>query len=133
MQIGAVLLLLGLIGLGISQAARPKDPGATMTPLEADMRDFLFAMRQYGAQYDRYPSGNASEILAALLGKNPDKLQFIMLGQSRTNSRGELTDPWQTPYRIVFDSTNHFTIRSAGKNKKFGDQDDYELSSSGGK
>jgi type II secretory pathway pseudopilin PulG len=132
-QIGIVLLLLGLIGLGILPAARPKDPGASMTLVQVDMREVLFAMQQYAAEYNHYPDGNSSEILTALVGNNPGKLQFIVLGQGRTNSRGELTDPWQTPYRIVFDSTNHFTIRSAGKNKVFGDQDDYELSSSGGK
>lgn len=98
-----------------------------------EMSSLLFAMQQYAAKYDHYPSGNASQISAALLGDNPDKLQFMKVGQAGTNSRGELTDPWQTSYRIVFDSTNHFTIRSAGKNKVFGDQDDYELSNSGEK
>ena len=97
------------------------------------MRGFLIAMQRYAVEYNHFPTGNASEIMAALLGNNAEKLQFMEANERTTNSHGELIDPWQTPYRIAFDSTNHFTIRSAGKNKIFGDQDDYELSSSGGK
>ena len=41
-----------------------------------------------------------------------------------TNSEGELLDGWATPYRIGFVDQSNFVIRSAGKNRMFGDKDD---------
>jgi hypothetical protein len=42
----------------------------------------------------------------------------------RTNISGELIDVWQTPYRIELIAPTNFIIRSAGKDKIFGDADD---------
>jgi hypothetical protein len=41
-----------------------------------------------------------------------------------TNGAGELLDGWATPYRIEFIDRSNFVIRSAGKNRTFGDKDD---------
>jgi len=40
------------------------------------------------------------------------------------NSQGELLDVWQTPYQIKILAQTNFIIRSAGKDKIFGDADD---------
>jgi len=44
-----------------------------------------------------------------------------------TNSEGELLDGWATPYRIEFIDRSTFVIRSAGKNRVFGDRDDIRV------
>jgi len=36
----------------------------------------------------------------------------------------EMVDPWETPYQIEFFQQTNFVIRSAGKDKIFGDADD---------
>jgi len=36
----------------------------------------------------------------------------------------EIVDSWGTPYKIEFSQQTNFIIRSAGKNKIFGDADD---------
>jgi hypothetical protein len=63
-----------------------------------------------------------------LSGDNPLKITFFVSGAWNTNSSGEFVDPWQTPYKLTVESTNRVTIRSAGKNKVFGDDDDVEMS-----
>ena len=35
-----------------------------------------------------------------------------------------MVDPWETPYQIEFSKQTNFIIRSAGKDKIFGDADD---------
>ena len=94
------------------------------------MRILLGALRYYEAEYDQYPPGSSSEILQVLVGNNPKKKVFLSIPERFTNSTGEFIDPWGTPYRILFESTNHVTIQSAGKNRIFGDHDDVTMSTS---
>ncbi len=42
----------------------------------------------------------------------------------RTNASGQVNDIWQIPYRIELVAPTNFIIRSAGKDKIFGDADD---------
>lgn len=42
----------------------------------------------------------------------------------RTNAQGQLLDVWGTPYQIKTEPPARFAIRSAGRNKQFGDADD---------
>ena len=95
-----------------------------------EMRSLIRALQYYEAEYDRYPSGSSSEMLQALWGKNPKKKVFLSIPERSTNETGEFVDPWGTPYRIIFESTNRVTIRSAGKNRIFGDNDDVTISKS---
>jgi hypothetical protein len=46
-----------------------------------------------------------------------------------TNTSGDVVDIWQTPYRIELAGRTNFIIRSAGKDRKFGDQDDIVFNS----
>ena len=81
-------------------------------------------MEEYKSVFGNYPTGENAGIVRALAGDNPKKLQLLNLGINSTNKNGELIDPWKTPYKIVFDGTNCFTIFSAGHNQTFGDADD---------
>jgi len=42
----------------------------------------------------------------------------------RTNSQGEILDIWKMPFRVEIIPPTNFIIRSAGPDKKFGDEDD---------
>ncbi len=59
------------------------------------------------------------------------KIHFLYVGTPLERD-GQFRDPWETPYRITFESTNRITIRSAGENRLFGDKDDLELSEADG-
>jgi hypothetical protein len=59
-----------------------------------------------------------------LIGDNPQQLMFLNLVETSTNKDGQLVDIWSTPYKFTFNSTNSFTITSAGENRAFGDTDD---------
>ena len=48
----------------------------------------------------------------------------IRLNMNTTNSKGELLDVWGAPYRIEITVQTNYVIRSAGKNRTFGDKDD---------
>ena len=43
---------------------------------------------------------------------------------SRTNASGVLIDIWQTPFQITFVKQTNFIVRSAGRDRQFGDADD---------
>jgi hypothetical protein len=60
-------------------------------------------------------------ILDAFSLRNQD--QFI-LNASNTNASGAVIDIWKTPYHIELTGPTNFTIRSAGRNRRFGDKDD---------
>jgi hypothetical protein len=79
-----------------------------------DMLNLKAAMTVYQSAYGEFPTGDNGTILGTLRGSNPKKL----------NATGAFIDPWQTPYEIKIHSTNSVSIRSAGKNKRFGDADD---------
>ena len=83
------------------------------------------SMESYKREFGNYPTGgNASIVPRILAGENPRKMRLFELSANSTNENGELVDPWDTPYKVVFDGTNNFTIISAGMNRVFGDPDD---------
>jgi hypothetical protein len=81
-------------------------------------------MEEYKSIFGDYPIGENVSVVRALARDNPKKLLLLNLGVNSTNKNGEFIDPWKTPYKIVFNGTNCFTIFSAGPNQSFGDQDD---------
>ena len=46
------------------------------------------------------------------------------LHPSRLNTKGELLDIWKTPFQIEIVAPTNFIIRSAGPNRRCGDDDD---------
>jgi hypothetical protein len=89
-----------------------------------DERQLGAGIEEYKSIFGNYPTGENASVIRALVGDNPKKLRLFNLGINSTNKNGELLDPWKTPYKIVFDGTNCFTIFSAGINRTFGDKDD---------
>ena len=87
------------------------------------------SIEEYKSAFGDYPTGKNASVVRVLVRDNPKKLRLFNLGTNSTNTNGELIDPWKTPYKIVFDGTNCFTIFSAGPNQTFGDADDIVFNS----
>jgi hypothetical protein len=87
------------------------------------------ALEVYRETIGDFPHGDNTSILRLLRGenldgRNPTRIVFLYLRKNQTNQSGETIDPWGTPYQIEMIGTNHIQIRSAGKNRSFGDLDD---------
>jgi len=121
-----LVVVIFLVALILSPRRERPEP-----KVQIEMRSLLGALQYYQAEYGKYPSGNSSEILKALLGNNPKMKLFLVVPARSTNSTGQFIDPWGTPYEIIFEPTNRVTIRSAGENKTFGDKDDVTMKTSG--
>lgn len=93
-----------------------------------EMAGIPAAIEQYKLAYGAYPHGEPAFVLQKLLGDNPNTIVFLNISPKSTNSAGGYVYPWGTPYDFMFDSTDLVTIRSAGKNKIFGDKDDVTTS-----
>lgn len=94
--------------------------------VRTDILSISRALESYEVTYGRYPTNEGtSEILAALTGGNPSQRAFLIYGKPPTQTRQEFFDPWATPYQIVSKFQTNLTISSAGRNKRFGDEDDW--------
>jgi type II secretory pathway pseudopilin PulG len=92
--------------------------------LRIDVLDLGNALNVYREKYASYPTGENSNIVGVLAGDNPQKI--IFLNYRRTPEHpNEMVDPWGTPYQIHFSQQTNFIISSAGKDKIFGDADDF--------
>lgn len=105
--------------------------GENVVRCKVQMNSVLDALRSYQAAYNSFPTGTQSAIVQCLTGNNPQQIHFLYVGTPLERD-GQFRDPWETPYRITFESTNRITIRSAGENRLFGDKDDLELSEADG-
>ena len=85
-----------------------------------DAENLLMGLQQYKEFVGSYPSGNSAEISKALFGQTEKKVLILAVRKSDLNSKGEILDPWGTPYQFYF-SLNAILIRSAGPNKAFED------------
>jgi hypothetical protein len=116
---GLLLLCLYLFTPLFGVAGRSK---ADTTRLEeAEMAN---AIARYATVFQRFPADNNAALTKNLIGDNPQQVMFLNLVQTSTNKDGQLVDIWSTPYKFAFNSTNSFTITSAGENRTFGDTDD---------
>jgi hypothetical protein len=88
---------------------------------EAEMAN---AISRYATVFQHFPADNNAALTKNLTGDNPQQLLFLKLVATSTNNDGQLVDIWSMPYKFVFNSTNSFTITSAGENRAFGDTDD---------
>ena len=97
------IILLAVFGWFLFQVLkyRADETGYQIVKTKMEMRQILSALEMYRSLYEKYPSGNASDILAALRGNNPKKIVFITdVGPWNTNSNGEFIDPWKTPSKL---------------------------------
>jgi len=124
-----LFILIATVAVGLILPLM-RGPAEGILIVKTEMQSLLSALQFYQVEFDRYPSGGSSEILQALLGNNPKKRVFLSIGARSTNNTGQFVDPWGTPYEIRVESNNHVIVRSAGKNRSFGDKDDVTMSTS---
>ena len=125
-----LVILIVTIAVGLFLRLMRRAAERPQPIVKIDMQSLVFALKHYQADFDKYPSGGSSEILQALLGDNPEKRVFLTIGARSSNNACQFIDPWGTPYEIHVESTNHVIVRSAGKNRSFGDKDDVTMSTS---
>ncbi|HUJ71346.1 MAG TPA: hypothetical protein VLZ30_03825 [Verrucomicrobiae bacterium] len=83
------------------------------------------ACKTYHTKYGDFPAGDNSAIAAALLGGNSQKIVFLELNSRDMNPKGEVIDPWGTPYRFTLRNGQSPLIGSAGPDRIFDDDDDF--------
>ncbi len=114
------LILWGLIGGFVLMFAGKNFSRTTST--SAELQIIAKSIEAYAKTNGVLPEGDNRQIFQALAGSNATKTVFLVA--IRTNANGEVLDSWQTPFQIEKLGTNSFSIRSAGKNKVLGDEDD---------
>ena len=93
------LLLLIATSLLFPKPYRP--PAAVLRAhAKSDVIQLCQALKQYHVEYRAMPPGNHAGILAALRGNNPRRIVFFETLPEKFNTRGQLIDPWGTPYQI---------------------------------
>lgn len=81
--------------------------------------------RQYNQMFGGNPVGINSEITGQLSGDNPKHINFLNSEDGmRINEKGELIDPWGTPYFFHQLSGTDMEIHSAGPDKLMWTSDD---------
>ena len=98
-----------------------KPPPSVRTQIaRTDVRNIRNALRAYHNDYDTYPSGDYAQICRSLFGDNRLKQKYFDIGPKGINEKGEIIDPWGTPYRIDFSPhPDAPRVQSAGKNRVF--------------
>jgi Type II secretion system (T2SS), protein G len=93
-----------------------------------ELSDLRTALNAYRENYSSYPSGENSNVIRMLAGDNPQKIIFLNFRRTAEHPN-EMVDPWETPYQIQFSQQTNFVLRSAGKDKIFGNADDFIFNS----
>jgi len=120
-----VVVYGGLVAFILYLAFRPNiHDRAWFKISHVEIHSFTAAMESYKDDFGTYPTGDNPTVFGALRGNNPKKLIFLDVHPRSISAGGAFVDPWETPYEIKVISTNRLSIRSAGKNKRFGDADD---------
>jgi hypothetical protein len=116
-----VLVIAAIFVMAVPIFSREKIERPSRTKLE--IADLIFALNHYKLAYGVYPSGESSNIVSVLAGDNAQKTTFLNFRRMMEHPN-EMVDPWGTPYQIQFFQQTNFIVRSAGKDKIFGDADD---------
>jgi len=86
-------------------------------------------MEGYVNKYSNYPTGTPAQIIQTLGGNNPQRYVFLNINVLKFDSQNECLDPWGTPFKINFPTTNCFIIASAGPDKIWDTKDDITFNS----
>ena len=115
------LIVLGVSGvLWVAKGWTLKRPDGKVAKLNSDCDNLILGLQQYKEFVGTYPTGNNAAIAKALLGQTEKKVLILAIRRSDINDKGEIVDPWRTPYQFYF-SHNEVLIRSAGPNKAWED------------
>ena len=104
-----------------------RSPTSDLRPLPPTtiLENMRTTIRQYGSMFGGNPVGTNPEITRALNGDNPKQVKFLRAEDgTQINAKGELVDPWSTPYFFHQISGTEMEIRSAGPDKIMWTTDD---------
>lgn len=93
---------------------------------KSELNSIRSACLAYRSEFGVFPTGTVTDICHALSGTNSMNLKFIEIDPALMTTNGVMTDPWQTPFSVSFPDGTSVVVRSAGKDKMFGTQDDIE-------
>jgi len=100
----------------------------TNLPAETVMENMRSAFHAYASMLGGNPVGTNPEITAALNGANVRHVNFLREEDGlRINAKGELVDPWETPFFFHQLSARVMEIRSAGPDRVLWTGDDLIL------
>jgi hypothetical protein len=120
-----VLVSTALLGVAAfvfqSRYEKYREPEVPQIGLECEA--ISVALKGFEVRFGKLPTGNTPAVLQAPSGSNVTSERF--LNPWRTNAQGDALDPWHTSYEISFPNGTNIQISSAGKNRKFGDADDF--------
>ncbi len=115
------LAVLGVSGvLWVAKGWTLKRTDEKVVKFNSDCDNLILGLQQYKEFVGTYPTGNNAAIAKALLGQTEKKVLILAVRRSDMNDKGEIVDPWRTPYQFYF-SHNEVLIRSAGPNKAWED------------
>jgi len=100
-----------------------ESPSSTLPPGTV-LENMRTTFRSYASAFGENPVCTNPEITRALAGDNPKQIVFLKNDGNRVNAKGELVDPWGTPYFFHQLSGTEMEIRSAGPDKKMWTGDD---------
>src|SRR5215471_20706405 len=115
------LILVGVSGVfRVAQGWTLKKADERIGKFNTDCDNLILGLQQYREFVGSYPTGNNAAITKAMLGQTGKKVLILTVRRSDINDKGEVVDPWGTPYQFYF-SNDQVLIRSAGPNKAFED------------
>ncbi len=115
------LIVVCVVGvLYVARAWTLTKADAKLTKFNTDCDNLIMGLQQYREFVGTYPTGNNAAITKSLLGQTEKKVLILVARRSDMNDKGEIVDPWGTPFQFYF-SHNEVMIRSAGPNKIFED------------
>jgi hypothetical protein len=114
----ASILLAVMLSIFLDNQERVSYSRAKILNTRNDVKQIASVLKQREMETGNLTNIDNSFIFHALFGTNDFRFGY------RTNFQGEVLDIWETPYKIEFFQQTNFIIRSAGKDKIFGDADD---------
>lgn len=115
-----VTMLIGAFGSEISNHNTSRKLKAKDEARRLENAVFMY----FQLNGDKFPEGNNSEILKALVGSDENSTFLPEQTFLRINSTGEAIDPWGTPYHFSLISEKELKVVSGGPDKVLGTADD---------
>lgn len=68
-----------------------------LTTVTAELGDIRASLGKFYGDFGHYPTGTATDIIEALMGKNPSGLRYLVL----SSSGSPFQDPWREAYILI--------------------------------
>jgi hypothetical protein len=119
------VLAIALLTLGFSKTVYLKIKEAKMVN---EMNQVQTAVSSYYTEYSVYPAApDNATLIKKLERNNPRHIRFFRMESRNANAKGELLDPWGTPFQFSVTAAGVLHVRSAGPDQTFGTLDDISL------